>query len=360
MKKTSLIGLHLGYWLLYGFLVSFLFIVSQATDQNTSADWEDLIAILLFTFLAGICSFYAFYKWLVPRYLMNRRVKRFIAIGLVVSLSIAFFSTFLISMVVTLVIYLTLHQVQWILFSQTDQLILLTGFALLAIINGMTGTLLRGCITWYTDIHLKERVANQSLRTELALLKAQLNPHFLFNTLNNIDILIERDASRASRYLNQLSDLLRFNLYETQTDQIPLAHELASIEKYIELQKIRTTNDRYVTLQVAGALDGLLIAPMLFMPFLENAFKFATNRRVTEAIRIHISVDDDRIRFRCVNIIDQPGSTAKDAGGLGQKLLRQRLALLYPEHYKLLIKTTKTLYSVDLTLSLKNHALSAR
>ena len=130
----------------------------------------------------------------------------------------------------------------------------------------MTGTLLRGAITWYADSYLKERAANQSLRTELAWLKAQLNPHFLFNTLHDINILIEHDAPRASLYLNKLSDLLRFSLYETQTDQIPLTRKLASLQQYIELQKIRTPNEQYVTLHLKGEADGLLIAPMLFIP----------------------------------------------------------------------------------------------
>lgn len=359
MKRTTLVGLHLGYWLLHGFLVSFLFILSQATDQAALADWEDWMAILLFTLLTGVSGFYAFYGWLVPRYLTTRRVKQFIGPGLLVSLGIALFSTLLVSLATTTLLYLALHQTQWILFSWSDQLALFTGFSLLALVNGMTGTLLRVSITWYADSHLKERVANQTLRTELAWLKAQLNPHFLFNTLHNIDILIERDAPRASQYLNKLSDLLRFSLYDSQTDQIPLTRELASLQQYIELQKIRTPNEQYVTLHLKGAADGLLIAPMLFIPYLENAFKHATNKKVAEAIRVQISVDETQVHFRCVNVIDQRRPPSEEYGGLGQQLLRQRLALLYPQRHTLTIQATDTTYSVDLTLSLKAHALSA-
>lgn len=359
MKTTTLIGLHLGYWFLYGFLVSFLFILSQATDQGALDDWEDWVAILLFTLLTGVSSFYAFYGWLVPRFLTTRRAGRFIGTGLLVSLGIALLSTLLVSLATTALIYLALHQTQWILFSWSDQMTLFTGYILLALVNGMTGTLLRGSITWYADIHLKERVTNQILRIELAWLKAQLNPHFLFNTLNNIDILIEYDAPRASRYLNKLSDLLRFSLYETQTDQIPLKRELASLQQYIELQKIRTPNEQYVTLHLEGETDGLLIAPMLFIPYLENAFKYATNKKVAEAIRVRISIDGTQVHFRCDNVIDQHSPPSKNYGGLGQELLRQRLALLYPQHHTLIIQATDTTYSVDLSLSLKAHALSA-
>jgi two-component system LytT family sensor kinase len=359
MKKITLLGLHASYWFLYGFLVSFLFVVMQVGEEIASADWEDWTAVSLFTFLTGISSFYAFYSWLAPRYLTSRQVKRFIGTGMMICLVIALLSTLLVSLLTTLIIFLALHQMQWILFSSGDQLILFTGFTLMALINGVTGTLLRGFITWYNDIHLKERVANQSLRTELAWIKSQLNPHFLFNTLHNIDILIEHDPPRASRYLNKLSELLRFSLYETQADQIPLSLELASIEKYIELQKIRTTNQQYVTMQIQGNTDGLLIAPMLFMPYLENAFKFATNKKTLEAIRIQIAVAGKQIHFRCTNVIDQSEVVAKDYGGLGQELLGQRLALLYPQNHNLVIEATDTIYSVDLTLSLKAYALSA-
>ena len=358
MNKAMIRLLQLGYWLLYGFLVSFLFILSQSTDQSMVEDWDDWATILVATLLIGLSSFYAFYGWLVPRYLTTRRVKRFIGLGLLVSISIAIGSTLLVSLATTILLYLTLHQTHFLFFQLDDQLMLTVGFSLLAIINGMIGTAMRGSITWYTDIHLKERMANQALQTELSWLKSQLNPHFLFNTLNNIDILMERDASKASLYLNKLSDLLRFSLYETQADQIPLSQELASIEKYVELQRIRTPNEQYISLQIEGQAGSVLITPMLFMPYLENAFKYATNKKVTEAIRIYFRIDEAQIHFHCVNVIDPDRRVSYGYGGLGQKLLRQRLALLYPHTHTLIVESTDRLYSVSLTISLSPHALS--
>ena len=359
MKKTTLIALHAGYWLLYVFLISFFFIVSQATDDLSFPDQDDWIAVLLFTLLSGAGSFYLFYGWLAPRFLTAGRIKPFLAISLLAAIGIALLSTILVSVATTLIIYLALHEVYWLFFRPNDFFILFTGFALLAGVNGLIGTLLRGAVTWFTDIHLKERAAGQALQTELALLKAQLNPHFLFNTLNNIDVLIEMDAPRASMYLNKLSDYLRFILYETQAEQIPLSKELKSIRQYIALQKIRASNERYVTLGIEGDDDDLLIAPMLFLPYLENAFKFAGNKKMAEAIRIHILVDGERIRFQCTNVMGQPGSTVGEFGGLGQQLLRRRLALLYPEKHTLQIEANDTTYAVDLTLDLKSYALPA-
>ncbi|HEV7349196.1 histidine kinase [Telluribacter sp.] len=358
MKKATVILLHLSYWLLYCFLVSFLFLLSQATEDSAVEDWEDWVAILLFALLTGIISFYAFYGWLVPRYLTTRRVRLFVGVGLVVSSGIGLFATFMVSMATTIIIYIALHQTQFIFFQPKDQLVLMTGFTLLAVVNGMMGTVIRGFITWYTDIHMKEMVAGKALRTEIELLKAQLNPHFLFNTLNNIDILIELDAPRASQYLNKLSDLLRFTLYETQADQIPLTHELAYIKKYIELQKVRTPNEQYVTLHIEGPAEGVLIAPMLFIPYIENAFKYATNKKVPEAIRIYFSVAENQIQFRCINVVDKSSTRPKQQGGLGQRLLRQRLTLLYQETYTLDIQATKDSYSVHLVLPVHAYEMS--
>lgn len=361
MRKSIVIGLHLGYWFLYSFLFTFLFVMSRATAQSAFDDWDDWIAILVLASLTGLTSFYTFYWWLVPRYLTTRRVKRFIGLGVLVSLTVALLMTVLLSLATTVILYVTLHQTQFILFQPDDQLLLIVGFGLLALVNGILSTIIRGFITWYTDIHVKETLITKNLQTELALLKARINPHFLFNTLNNIDVLIEHDTSAASLYLNKLSDLLRFVLYETQADQIPLTNELASIHQYIDLQRIRTTNNQYVSLQIDGAEEAarLTIAPMTFVSYIENAFKYATNKKVNDAIRIRISIEGNEVHFCCVNRIDSATAVRLPHTGLGNELLKQRLALLYGDNHTLNVRATESEYHVDLRLRLKTYELSA-
>jgi sensor histidine kinase YesM len=138
--------------------------------------------------------------------------------------------------------------------------------ALLAGVHGIIGTVMRGFISWYGDIRIKAALQQKNHETELALVKSQLNPHFLFNTIHNIDVLIEKNAAQASLYLNKLSDIMRFMLYEAKTEQIPLSRELAYIERYIDLQKIRTANTNYVQYHVTGNAGNLMIAPLLFIP----------------------------------------------------------------------------------------------
>ena len=359
MRKSTVILLHAGYWLLYAMVVSLLFVLSNETPESAFRDWEDWLTILAISMLTGLISFYAFYSWLVPRYLTTQKIQKFIRWGLVVTIATTGGIIALVAVALSVLLSVVFEKFFLIMLSAKDLQILFIIFSLISLVNGILGTTIRGFITWYADIHVKETLANKTLRTELALLKAQINPHFLFNTLNNIDILIEHDAPRASLYLNKLSDLLRFVLYETQADLIPLTQELDYIQKYIDLQKIRTTNDQYVTLQLEGPTDGLLIAPMLFVPYLENAFKYATNKKVSDAIRIQISIDETQIRFQCINVVD-PGKTGLDTpGGLGNDLIRQRLTLLYQDHYTLTIQATENEYRVTLLLPVKAHELSA-
>src|SRR6185369_15720422 len=129
----------------------------------------------------------------------------FIGLGIGVSIATGLLSTLLVSM--------SIYSVVSIIPEAKVQISLLAGFALLALINGILGTIVRGFITWYSEIRLKDMLEKKNLQTELSLLKARLDPHFLFNTLNNIDILIEEDAKSASLYLQKLSGIMRFVLY---------------------------------------------------------------------------------------------------------------------------------------------------
>ena len=159
-------------------------------------------------------------------------------------------------------------------FSEPAEFLNLTlSLSLIAAIHGVMALVIHGFVRWYDEIKLKKELSQKNYEIELALIKSQLNPHFLFNTINNIDVLISKDPGKASDYLNKLSDLLRYLLYEAKTEKIPLREELKYLEKYLELQRIRTSNPNYVDLEITGRADNLKIDPMIFLPFIENAFK---------------------------------------------------------------------------------------
>jgi LytS/YehU family sensor histidine kinase len=225
----------------------------------------------------------------------------------------------------------------------------------IGMICGIVGWILKGFINWFNEIKLKEALKEKNHEMEMTMVKLQLDPHLLFNTINNIDALILKDAVTASEYLNKLSDIMRFILYETKTDKILLAKEIEYIEKYIDLQKIRTANEKYVQFTVNGHAANKYIAPMVFIPFIENAFKHAVNKKMENAITVHISISNDAIQLVCENKIDsrqkarhQVGGHA--VGGLGNELIEKRLHLIYNGRHTLQTSKTEDLYSINLTI----------
>lgn len=191
----------------------------------------------------------------------------------------------------------------------------------------------------------------QNYELELNILKSTISPHFLFNTLNNIDVLITKDSEKASIYLKKLSDILRFMLYETKGELIPMSLELEYIEKYIELQKIRTSNVDFVNYTINGKADGLNIPPMIFIPFIENAFKHASNKKTIDAIKIQFEFSNDSIKFYCENFKNKSGAIIQKQSGLGINLIEQRLELLYKDRHTLTIKNTEDKYFISLIIN---------
>ncbi len=220
------------------------------------------------------------------------------------------------------------------------------------IISLLAGIVFRYLADYTVLKRQKDLLEKHKLNTELTLLKSQINPHFLFNTLNNIDVLISKDSEKASIYIKQLSDILRFMLYETKNELIPLNLELEYIEKYIELQKIRTSNDSFVNFKIHGETDELFIAPMIFIPFIENAFKHTSNKKSIDAIKIRFDFLSDSISFNCENFKNKSDSLIQKRSGLGINLIEQRLNLLYKGKHTLKIENSEEKYSVALTIRL--------
>jgi two-component system, LytTR family, sensor kinase len=361
MKKSAVVLLHAGYWLLYCALFTFMFFVTKASSREALDNWDDWLITIIPTTLSGLITFYCCYFLLVPKYVFRKKIRLFAVAGISLCIGVGLFSAIISILLLKLIIAIfsgNIDSQQFFVAMVPVVLKLTLFFSLLNVINGVVAMVIRGFINWYADIHVKETLLNKNLRTELALLKAQINPHFLFNTLNNIDVLIEKDAQKASAYLNKLSEILRFVLYDAQSELIPLAKELEYIRKYVDLQKIRTANEDYVCLEIEGDPGALEIAPMVFIPYIENAFKYATNKKVSNAIRIRISIDDLHIHLYCENAIDKSETGILMQGGLGNNLLKNRLDLLYASDYQLHVENLGDKYTVNLALPLKIHELS--
>lgn len=214
------------------------------------------------------------------------------------------------------------------------------------------GIMFRKVETWISD----EKRVKENLQSELALLKNQVSPHFLFNTLNNIDSLMKSNVNKASETLIRLSELLRYMIYETNAEKMLLSVEIRQIENYIGLQKIQHTNTELLSFSVQGNPGDILLAPMLFMPFVENAFKHCTDKSKKEAIRISFTVDADQVIFECSNIYDKTQKISRDhASGAGLNNVKRRLELLYPGKHSLIISEENNEFKVHLSVMTHEH-----
>ncbi len=209
-------------------------------------------------------------------------------------------------------------------------------------------------LDWFNKQKRAKELEKQNLESELTLLKHQINPHFLFNTLNNIDRLVKSNPDQASATIIELSDMMRYMIYETNTNKVPLQKELDYIENFLELQKLQYANPELVEYILIGNPENKQVAPMIFIAFIENAFKHCTNKDIKHAIHILIRIDSNHIDFEVINYDGKEVISKDSASGIGLDAVRRRLNLLYPDRHKLFIRRKNDLFCVSLTIQLND------
>ena len=194
-----------------------------------------------------------------------------------------------------------------------------------------------------------QKLKNDKLEAELMLLKNQINPHFFFNTLNNLYSLIKKDADAAQDYVLKLSDLMRFTIYDSGKEKVQLKDEIHYLINYIELQTARYHKDIDVNFEKTIKNSEVMVAPLLFIILLENAFKHGVEK-ATENAFVHIQLieDDNKISFTVKNNYD-PEESSKESG-IGLKNLQDRLNLLYPNSHKLCAGSEENIYLTTLEI----------
>jgi hypothetical protein len=191
-----------------------------------------------------------------------------------------------------------------------------------------------------------EKVTNEHLETELKFLKAQYHPHFLFNALNTIYFQMDEDIEGAKRSIEKFSELLRYQLYDQQ-QQVPVLQEIAYLQSFIELQKIRSTDKLKLTVDFDKKLNGQLVYPLLFLPLVENAFKFVGG---DYQMLVEAKVTDHQIDFKVENSVPQIKPAEVKAGGIGLENLKRRLDLLYPGKHSLSLDNSGNHFKAELKL----------
>jgi len=194
---------------------------------------------------------------------------------------------------------------------------------------------------------------NENLKTELSLLRSQVNPHFMFNVLNNMVALARKQSEQLEPSLIKLSSLMRYMLYETGEQKVLLDKETEYLQSYIDLQLLRFGKKLAVQVHLSPADKQYEIEPMLLIPFVENAFKHGTGIMSNPEINISLTASNDQLQFTVNNKYDPSSIEIKDAaGGIGLANVKRRLALLYAGKYNLQINTEKNIFSVSLQIQL--------
>jgi two-component sensor histidine kinase len=221
----------------------------------------------------------------------------------------------------------------------------------LVTIYGIYALLIQLAIGWFDTQKLKTELMLERQSGELALLRSQINPHFLFNTLNNIYSLVYKKSEDAPEAVMKMSSIMRYMLYDATTDKVLLEKEIEYLKSFIELEKLRLRHKDFVDLNISGNVEGHTIAPMLLIPFVENAFKHGSRNVSTSGIKINLSVEPDQIRFVVRNYLRKNTIINEDqVGGIGLSNIRRRLNLLYPGKHQLEISSREDLFNVQLIL----------
>jgi phosphate/phosphite/phosphonate ABC transporter binding protein len=206
----------------------------------------------------------------------------------------------------------------------------------------------------YRSYQLKKKVNHLILReSELNFLKSQLNPHFLFNTLNNVYALCQVNSSNALNMVGKLSEMMRYMMYDCTSDRVPLVNEIEYLNNYIELNRLKTDKDLNVQMAMEGNPKNLKIVPLLLINFLENSFKHGDVHFDKQGyICIHVSIKNHQMTFLITNSFRHRMQTSLSKQGIGLENVKQRLSLLYPSKHSLKIHQNHTIFEVELKLQL--------
>ena len=223
---------------------------------------------------------------------------------------------------------------------------------LIGIYDVALATTIKLATDWIFDRKRIETLEATQLKTELQFLKAQIQPHFFFNTLNNLYALTLEKSKEAPEVVLKLSEIMEYILYDAKEPKIRLINEIKYIQNYIDLEKLRFGKKVSVKINMEGDIEDKTVPPLLFLPFIENCFKHGTNENNKLNVLIEFKVDEDNLlKFTVINNFNQFTSNKKKHGIGNQNVLR-RLELLYKENFTLNIKTEKQNYIVELFIQI--------
>lgn len=332
-KNLAIVSSQILFWVAILFLPAMIDFVSHGSGER-------IIGVLGGTFkhvLPSVLIYFINFYWLVPRFLFRRHLPAF----------------FLINVAILIVSHLWMFAGMF----QHMQGELRPAFWSIVGVAFLFSILLIGCATGFRYIirwnNMQMRLKEEKQRNaeaELAWLKSQLNPHFLFNTLNNISSLVQINADGAQESIGQLSDLLRYTLYDSNHDLVPVEGEIEFMHNYIDLMKLRCNELTTIRVELNVPPKPTMIVPLLFISLIENAFKHGVNSRKPSFIHISFKAQGSDLIFTCENSIHTKIESDRIGSGIGLENLRRRLELTYPGRYQYVQEVKNDIYFAQITL----------
>lgn len=337
MSKKRITLIHIFIWLFA--------IFANLPYNNLGKDLplKQIVAYVI-AFLYLMLIFYLFYLVLVPYFLNRKKITEFFSFSFLAVLVMPFFGYTMLYFSEAL-IEGNFHN----FYNGYSVKMHMSGY--FPVLTAATfGSFFKVIINWFSTMNQKAELDKQKLAVELDLLKSKLNPHFLFNTLNNIDSLIHQNPEEASAALIRLSDIMRYLTYETSSDVVNLNREIEYIHNFIDLYRMRIKTPEDIRFVMEGDVN-VMISPALFVPLIENAFKFASFRNKKPCVDICLSSHNGIVIFKISNFYEtSPDGFNSGSSGFGIINLKKRLDITYPDKHHLVIDPGELLYSVELTI----------
>ena len=343
LQKYRVVLLHLSFWCVY--LSFFLYQIRSFHRGDEQHDWQRVFTVVVNQVgFAGLISYLNYFIFL-PRFLANKKVWQYLA-------------EFIIPF--ALLMFIRIHTERYLIdgYTHHEEYLYRTRFVVQIITTNLFIVIFVGMLRfaegWFEFEAKKKEIENERLTAELNFLKAQINPHFLFNTLNNLYYLAYSKSDNTTEVIAKLSQMMRYMIYDSNYPQVPLNKEIEYMQNYISLERLRLNNQIPIKFEIKGGVDNVLITPLIFITFLENAFKHGVSNNSAESwVNISIELKGKE----CIYIVEnskiiKTNPVKEEKSGFGLRNVQRRLELSYPGQFQIKSEDRPDRYYVQLNISL--------
>jgi two-component system sensor histidine kinase AlgZ len=340
VHRNRVVFLHLMFWCVY---ISFIGYQIVFWQRERGYEWERALIFTSIQLVFTLSIVYLNYFLFLPRFLKHKNIWKYL---------IEFLIPFTVLIVARIYLqrYISGDSPRAEYYNSGIFVVQVTAITLfIAIFVGM----LRFAVDWFELEARKKEMENEKLMAELNFLKAQINPHFLFNTLNNLYYLAYSKSENTTEVIAKLSQMMRYMIYDSNHPKVLLSKEIEYMQSYISLERMRLNDQIPIQFDVKGNIENVWITPLIFITFLENAFKHGVSNNNPNAwVNISIELDGKECVYSVKNSKPASKNETGEKSGIGLQNVQRRLELSYPEKYQLKIEDSPEVHKIQLNLLL--------